>query len=764
MSAPLPTVFGRRVRRLHCVGVGGMGLGPLAIYLADLGFFVSGEDDALTEVMRKQLEQAGVRVSPMGTDCELVVCSSAISVTHPAALLATERVIPIVRRGELLAEVVRGRKLVAVCGAHGKTTTTAMLITALRKAGLPFGYILGGLFADDSIPPASAGGSEWIVAEIDESDGTIGCFSPEITVATNLDWDHPDFYRSPAELAATFSALFARTKGTVLVSEDCTLSTCLAASVRGGMIFGTNGDFKYSPVPNVRDGLQLSLDGKFGISLASVRARGLFNAANAAAALAAAQLMGAVLSPTMLADYPSVKRRQGIVLAEEGLTVIEDYAHHPAEIRALLDSLRAQVRSPGRLIVAFQPHRFSRTLQFRSDFAAALSLADQVHLLDVYAAGENPMEGGASTDLLDSITAGSFHAVRYHGADARVCFKEIEAGLQPGDWVVVIGAGDIDQRARQWVFGRKWDRWVESVQPQLSSATMLVREEPLAEKTTMRVGGAARVYAEPSSIEDLRTLLVAAKRDRVRILILGRGSNVLIPDEGVDALVISFSKPVWATFEDRGNGYLWVGAGMRLKNFCGLAGKAGLKGFEFLEGIPGTVGGALRMNAGAMGGWIFDLVSEVQVMFPDGELRMVSKDDMKPEYRRCPVLEESYALGALMGPFSGGNSDDVLDQIEAYRLKRQESQPREPSAGCVFKNPPGESAGRLIDECWLKGERIGGAEVSNLHANFIVNRDSATASDIMALIRRVRTRVREIKGIELEPEVLLFGRDWKDVL
>ncbi|MFA5265169.1 MAG: Mur ligase domain-containing protein, partial [Opitutaceae bacterium] len=341
MSAPLPTLFGRQVRRLHCVGVGGMGLGPLAIFLADLGFFVSGEDDALTEPMRKQLELAGVRVSPLGSECDLVVCSSAIADDHPAARAAAEKSIRIVRRGELLAEVVRGRKLVAVCGAHGKTTTTAMIVVALRQAGLPFGYVLGGLFADDSIPPAAAGGSEWIVAEIDESDGTIGCFSPEITVATNLDWDHPDYYRSPAELAATFSALFSRTVGTVLVSEACSLSTCLAVSVKGGMVFGPNGDFKYSIVSDEPEGLQLSLGGKYGISLASVRARGLFNAANAAAALAAAQLMGAVLSPSLLAEYPSVKRRQGVLLAEEGLTVIEDYAHHPAEIRRLLDSLRA---------------------------------------------------------------------------------------------------------------------------------------------------------------------------------------------------------------------------------------------------------------------------------------------------------------------------------------------------------------------------------------------------------------------------------------
>jgi UDP-N-acetylenolpyruvoylglucosamine reductase len=374
------------------------------------------------------------------------------------------------------------------------------------------------------------------------------------------------------------------------------------------------------------------------------------------------------------------------------------------------------------------------------------------------------MEGGTSKDLAAGFSIGLCKAVHYHGEDARACFKALEAGLKPGDWVAVVGAGDIDQHARRWVFGRKWDRWVEMVQPQLSPATVLLREEPLAEKTTLRAGGAARAYAEPAGVEDLRLLLGAAKHADIRVFILGRGSNVLVPDEGVDGLVISFSNPAWSAFEPRGEGCIWAGAGLRLKNFCGLADKAGLKGFEFLEGIPGTVGGALRMNAGAMGGWIFDVVIKVQVMLPDGELRLIDKADMNAEYRGCAFLENAIALGALLGPFSKGESGEVGRQIEEYRLKRQESQPREPSAGCIFKNPPGESAGKLIDECWLKGERIGGAEVSAVHANFIINRDSATTSDVMALIRLVRTRVREIKGIELEPEVLLFGKDWKDVL
>jgi len=220
----------------------------------------------------------------------------------------------------------------------------------------------------------------------------------------------------------------------------------------------------------------------------------------------------------------------------------------------------------------------------------------------------------------------------------------------------------------------------------------------------------------------------------------------------------------WQTFELLGNGRVWAGAGLRLKNLCGLAAKAGLTGFEFLDGIPGNIGGALRMNAGAMGGWMFDVVDEVQVMTRAGEVRTLKKADMHVVYRHCEELDDAIALGALLKPASVTESETIARQLDVYRDKRQKSQPREPSAGCVFKNPPGDSAGRLIDLAGLKGERVGDAEVSPVHANFIVNRGHATSADIIELIRRVRARVEQTKGVRLDPEVLLYGKEWKDVL
>lgn len=771
-----PQVFSREIRHIHCVGVGGMGVGPLAIYLRGLGFVVTGEDDGLTEEMAAWLARAGVGVGPIPAECELVVYSSAIAATHPAYVAATTRGLPLVRRGEMLAEIVRGKKLVAVCGSHGKTTTTAMLITALRRANFPAGYVLGGLFNNDT-PPAGAGENDWVVAEIDESDGTIARFSPELTVAVNLDWDHPDHYRRREDLEATFRALFERTRGTVLTSAACAMSAGVTQGLGRVVTFGETGEFSGVVASEAAGRMHLRLGGKFSAGEAVVQAGGAFNAANATAALAAAQLMGATPRVDLLADYPGVRRRQGVIGVEEGVTVLEDYAHHPAEIRALLGSLRKRLggeggaAQSGRLVVVFQPHRFSRTAQFKAEFASALGLAERLFLLEVYAAGEAPIAGGTSADVFGEVRRSGAGLAAQLVSEDDALFSALDGEVRAGDLVAFVGAGDIDRKARTWLERRRgqlaatrWDGLAADWRTALSAETKLRREEPLAPKTTMRVGGAARIYAEPATVADLQTLVRGAATVEVKVFLLGRGSNLLVPDEGVDGLVISLAHPAWATFAPRENGRVWVGAGLRLKNLCGLATKAGLVGFEFLEGIPGNVGGALRMNAGAMGGWMFDVVEQVQVMTAAGEVKLLERAAMNVSYRHCAELHDCIALGALLRPVATGDAESVSRQIDVYRRKRQESQPREPSAGCIFKNPPGNSAGRLIDESGLKGTRVGDAEVSPVHANFIVNRGEATAAEVLELVRCLRARVKAAKGVDLEPEVLLYGKEWRDVL
>jgi len=823
-AAALPKLFGRTVTRIHCVGVAGMGLGPLAVYLARSGWQVSGEDDALSPQaasdsleaaaaatsapasaeLRSRLLEAGVRLVPLPEECELVdakadtlvVISTAVSETHPTVLAARQCGLPIVRRGELLAEVVKDKKLVAVCGSHGKTTTTAMLASALRASGFDAGFILGGLPALRGFPLAQpiAENGGWIVAEVDESDGTIQHFAPEITLCVNLDWDHVDHYPSEAALYATFGALFAKTRRAVLINAGCSLSQTLAAEAavvpvfrfgdRCGSAVGEEGDFTSEIAEEGSDSLRLALGGKFEIAESEVRASGRFNALNATAALAAAQLMGAAMRPDLLAGFPGVRRRQTLLSDLGGLRVIEDYAHHPAEIRALLTEFKRELDEPPArgsqnktaCGCCFQPHRFSRTAQFKRELAEALSLAEHVFLIDVYGAGESPIEGGTTEDLLREFAPGK---ATYCRSDEEL-FAALDRVMKPlidepptsgspnKKACGFIGAGNIDAKAREWVAGwraRFWQKFADEAKTRVSAETKLTREEPLARKTTMLVGGAARVYVEPRNVQELQSLLRLARAGGVPVFPIGRGSNLIVPDEGVEGLVISLNTPEWAKFEVRENGRVYVSAGLRLKNLCGLAAKAGLTGFEFLEGIPGSVGGALRMNAGAMGAWIFDTVESVEFITLVGEVVTRRVDELHVGYRHCSELAEgAIALGAVLRSGAQADTEAVSRQIDVYRKKRVESQPREPSAGCIFKNPEGDSAGRLIDSAGLKGLRVGGAEVSAVHANFIVNRDHATASEVLELIAQVRARVQAAHGVALEPEARLFGKNWEGVL
>lgn len=766
-----------KISHIHAVGVGGMGLGPLAIYLAQRGWKVSGEDDALSVRMSDQLEQAGVWIGVAGRNtAELVVISSAISTDHPAIGAAEARGVRVCRRGELLALVARGKRLVGIAGSHGKTTVTAMVVTALQASGMKPSYVLGGLWADAQKAPAVHTSSDWLIVEIDESDGTIDAFSPDITVVVNLDWDHADRYDEVAKLERAFAELVVRTREVAIGPAEGDLSNGMLAAQGGTATrktFGRSGGFTLESSVATRGGLRLKLSGDFTHAEAEVAAWGDFNAMNAVVALATVQEMGVSWSPDALSRFPGVHRRQALLHEDGELVGIEDYAHHPAEVEALLRGIRQRMQLRDRMVVVFQPHRYSRTRQFKHDFAAALRQADVLHLREVYGAGETPLAGGHTTDLAAEIAAVAPELpVEFIPGDGAEAENVLRWGGQPGDWVIFVGAGDIEAEAHRWAAAMQqsdtlrgpWAQIVDTLRLRLSEGAKVSAEESLANKTTMRIGGTARVYVEPASVADLQEVLRVADQHDLPVFMLGRGSNLLIPDEGVDGVVISLRKPVWATFAVLDNGRVRVGAGLRLKNLCGLAAKAGLAGFEFLEGIPGNIGGALRMNAGAMGGWMFDVVETVEVLSMAGARREFRREELHVGYRHCAELQDAVAVAAVLKPREVSAADQVGRQIDVYRSKRQESQPREPSAGCIFKNPEGDSAGRLIDIAGLKGTRVGDAEVSSVHGNFIVNRGKATSADVVTLVRKVRAEVKQRSGVDLQPEVLLYGANWEDLL
>jgi UDP-N-acetylenolpyruvoylglucosamine reductase len=297
----------------------------------------------------------------------------------------------------------------------------------------------------------------------------------------------------------------------------------------------------------------------------------------------------------------------------------------------------------------------------------------------------------------------------------------------------------------------------DEIAGRVSRATVIRRDEPLAKHTTLRVGGPADVYVEPSNEDDLANVVKFCGENEIKLFILGRGSNLLVRDGGFRGVVICLAQPHFSRIEIAGERLL-CGAGAKLKNVSVEAKRNNLSGVEFLEGIPGSVGGALRMNAGAMGGATFDAVGSVRVMDFEGSVRELAPREMAVEYRSCAVLKNHIALGAVFRCKTLPRAE-IERRMKAFSEKRWASQPAAPSAGCIFKNPGAIPAGRLVEELGLKDARVGGAVVSAEHGNFIVNAGKATARDVLELIALLKARAKEARGIELQTEVEIIGEE-----
>ncbi len=418
-------------RRLHFIGIGGAGMSGLALVCDELGATVSGSDRAASSYTER-LRAAGLEpvvghdAANLPDGAEVVV-STAIGEDNPELSLAREKGLTVRRRGELLAELCGEKRLIAIAGTHGKTTTTAMLTWALRGIGADPAFFVGGevpgLGPDGAAANAGWGGGEWVVAEADESDASFLDLRPEIAVITNIEMDHHSRWGSMAELRDAFVQFAAGAKSVVLPDDEC------IDFVVGGKHSARAFDLR-SPGPAE---LSLAVPGRH-------------NLLNARAALAAAGLAGFDLDPVAaaLAGFPGVARRLELKGERNGARVYDDYAHHPTEVRAALGALREL--EPRRLVVAFQPHLYSRTKAFAEQFGAALALADEAIVLDVYPAREEPVGDLAGVSGLDVARAAAdrMGGRRVLWAPTREQARAaLELRLEAGVALVTVGAGDV---------------------------------------------------------------------------------------------------------------------------------------------------------------------------------------------------------------------------------------------------------------------------------------------------------------------------------
>jgi UDP-N-acetylmuramate--alanine ligase len=449
-------MFRGRVRQLHFVGIGGVGMSGLAEILRSLEFEVSGSDQKASSTTER-LESLGIRVDvghrPENVHgADVVVRSSAIEMTNPEITEAHELGIPVIGRAEMLAELMRVKYGVAIAGSHGKTTTTSLVTTVLRAAGLDPTVTVGGKMAALG-SNARLGGGDLMVAEADESDGTFLWLNPTIAIVTNIDPEHLDYWGSHEKLMGAFVEFCNRVPfyGVSVLCLDHPHVQEILPNIRGRYVtYGMSPQADYSARGVRWRGLSMAFNAyRRGEPLGgfSINMPGQHNVLNSLAAIAAADELAIPLDITKqaLATFDGVGRRFTMVGEIAGIKLIDDYGHHPAEIRATLDAARgAFPAEQHRIVVAFQPHRYSRTQSLFEEFTSAFNQADLLFVTDIYPAGEKPIDGITSKKLVEAIRKHGHKGAR-HVADKNDVPAKVFEKLKPGDVVIALGAGDINR-------------------------------------------------------------------------------------------------------------------------------------------------------------------------------------------------------------------------------------------------------------------------------------------------------------------------------
>ena len=449
------------LQRVHMVGIGGAGMSGIARILLDRGGLVSGSDakeSRAVAALRARGAQIAIGHDPSHLDLlpggptAVITTHAAIPKTNPELVEARRRALPIILRPAVLAKLMTGMRTLMVSGTHGKTTTTSMLIVALQHSGFDPSFAVGGDLGEAGTN-AHHGSGDVFVAEADESDGSLLEYTPNVAVVTNIEADHLDFFGTPEAYTAVFDRFVENLVpgGALVVCADDPGAAALAdrsealgvrvlryGSDPGADLAGCLSSWEQHGTGAVA---HIQLAGESQPRAMRLAVPGRHMALNALAALLAAAEAGAPVQTALdaLAGFEGVRRRFELVGTANGVRVFDDYAHHPTEVRAALTALRGVARqTSGRSIVVFQPHLYTRTKAFAREFADSLNTADQVFVLDVYAAREQPLTGVSGASIVEHVSA----PVRYL-PDFSTVARQVAAVARPGDVVVTMGAGDV---------------------------------------------------------------------------------------------------------------------------------------------------------------------------------------------------------------------------------------------------------------------------------------------------------------------------------
>lgn len=744
--------------RIHLIGVAGAGMSGLARMLLEMGHRVSG-CDRVTSTETERLQQAGLVFScPHSAesvqDAEIIIYSSAIREDNVALAAALKNGSLCLRRAECLAAILNNKKGVVVAGTHGKTTTSAMSAHLLREGRMRPCHYVGA-----EIPVLGANAhwtedSEYLVAEGDESDGTLVNYIPEHSIILNIEAEHLDFYRDLEHIKSVFHRLCRQTRGKIIYCKNDAGAHDVCSQYPNTISYGwQDADYTATDM-TVKRGRTLYTINYKGEPLGRVELGipGRHNVLNSLAATALALELGCDFASVTrgLVSFAGARRRFETKYLSRHYRIVDDYGHHPTEIAATLQT--AQSLKPERLVVIFQPHRYTRTQLLRDDFGRVLQNVDKLYVADVYPASEPPIPGISGQTIVDAVHENGPVDATFL-PNLSLAHHVVGNALRPGDMFITLGAGNVHETGTKIAADL---RVLAEMQQECGDDINFRLYEPMSKHTTIGVGGEAQYWVEPNSFSQMQAVVNFFKDRNIPVHIVGRGSNLIVREGGIRGAVIHPCCGEFDKIEMRGRNIV-AGAGVKLKKLAAFAAQNGIAGFEWMDGIPGYVGGSLRMNAGALGGDMWSVFRSAIALNEDGDIVEFDKENMKGAiYRRIPEFEHNMVMQAT---FCGTPDDPqaIGARMDASRNHRKTTQPLAPSAGCTFVNPEEIPAGKLIDELGLKGFRMGGAQVSEVHANFIINAGGAKATDITELIDFIRNKAKTERGITLRTEVQVIG-------
>lgn len=775
-------------RRVHIIGIGGAGMRAIANVLIDSGHHVSGSDarDSMhLDVLRARGATVHVGSQPdaiaaLGADA-LVTRSTAVPDSDDEVQAARRAGLFVASRAATLRAITATRQCVLVAGTHGKTTTSSLLSVVLDHAASgDAGRVVEGApsFVVGADIDYFGTGARWAdgklaVIEADESDGTFLALHGTHAIVTSLDPDHLEFYGSRERLNLAFAAFVAAIPGTCAVFTD-DADTAHLTSHAGVVTYGT-GDADLQlldiTVERGRTSFGVVWHGEH-LGRASVALPGEHNAFNAGGALAVALSLGVPFGVAVagLAKFSGVRRRYEWRGQIDGVTFVDDYAHLPAEVEAALTT--ASKGGWGRVVATYQPHRYSRTQAHGRDFATSFGAADVLVLSDIYPSGEAPRPGVTGQILVDAVQEADPERTVHWKPTLDDVAGFLDDHLRPGDLCLTLGAGDLttvpdDVIARRAASASsRHDALAQRLRDVLPEGSV-TRSAPLGALTTYRVGGRAAILVEVDSHRSLQLLAQVMADSRVPTLVVGRGSNMLVSDAGFDGVAVVLGE-AFETVTITGP-LVSAGGAAFLPVVARRAVGEGLTGFEWAVGVPGSIGGAIAMNAGGHGSDMAASVAHVETInLRTGSERTWTAQELNFTYRHSALTADdcvvrcTLALAADRADDLAGDAVTETDSSGAAALSeivrwRREHQPGGQNAGSVFTNPDGDSAGRLIDVSGCKGLRVGTAEVSAKHANFFQADQGGSADDLYQLMHLVRDVVLDAHGVALVPETRLVG-------